>query len=80
MTASEAGQICASEAIGAGGPDPFDHNGECLLPMEPLIEDWRWFENTILGRKPNADEIRDFERSFAAAMRDWIERATIERA
>ena len=65
---------CAKEAIKAGGSDPFDSDGNCLLSEDPMRGDWESLEE-MMGRKPTAEEEREFARVYSHFMRDAIEEA-----
>ena len=63
-----AARDCACECIDAAGPDPFDHDGDCLLPVEPLEGDWQVFEELTGGCNPDDDEGRVFRDEYSRIM------------
>jgi len=74
MTAETFATFAAKEAIKAGGPDPFDSDGNCLLPEEPMDADWDALEDELM-RKPTEEERRDFVATYCRWMRAAIEDA-----
>jgi len=65
------GRDCAIEAIEAGGTNPVNADGECILPYEPQPGDWEELEDQIRrcrGRAPTDHERLRFSRSYFAAM------------
>jgi hypothetical protein len=71
-TAESLATLAAKEAIKAAGLRPFDADGTCLLPTEPMAADWDWLTEE-LGHEPDADEQRDFRVTYSRWMRDAID-------
>ena len=63
------------DAIEAGGDDPFDIDGECMLPRGPQERDWEWFESEfkrIVNREASEEEKDQFYSIFSQEMEDAI--------
>lgn len=69
---------CAQEAIEAGGGDPTDCDGNCLLPTEPLAGDWDALTK-LLGHWPTDDECNDFAGDYMTVMAAQRERNQAEK-
>ena len=72
------GAFAADAAIKAGGPDPFDADGDCLLPVEPMDVDWDFLDEQ-LGHKADRWEQRDFADSYSRLMSAAIDVARGDR-
>lgn len=59
------------DAIEAGGDDPFDIDGECMLPRGPQERDWEWFESEFkrtVNREASEEEKEQFYSIFSQEM------------
>ena len=65
----KAGRRCAAEAFAAGGPDPTDCDGNCLLPMRPQGGDWDELERMC----PGASQVPNLDLIFRSAYQDQME-------
>jgi len=75
--AEAVGRECAYEAIEAGGPDPTDCEGGCLLPSLPVGGDW---EKLDLLLEDNSDDVQVFSEAYEDVMGPAIERVKAGRA
>lgn len=68
--ARQLGESCGYDARMAGGPDPYDADGNRLLPEEPLDGDWDAFQRWLIGddREASHEEIEAFERGWRDGM------------
>jgi len=57
------GAYAGEMAIGAAGSDPFDADGECVIPTEPAPADIESLSET-LGHEATENELREFEQGF----------------
>ncbi len=65
------GAECAGAAIDAGGGDPFDADGGCLLSDSPQDRDWEWLRDQ-LGHRATEDEERAFRGGYRERMKPYI--------
>lgn len=59
------------DAVDAGGEDPFNVDGECMLPRGPMEGDWEWFESYFKSnfkREANEQEKGIFYNRYCEEM------------
>jgi hypothetical protein len=77
-TAVEAAQECARMAIDNAGDDPFDADGNCLMPREPLEGDL-FHLDSILEYGPTPEEEGLFAVTYRDIMTEAVHEAQIRR-
>lgn len=73
-TAETLATAAAHAAIEQGGSDPFDSDGNCLLPAEASDADYEWL-TVELQHEPSDEEWSDFCATYARWMRSAIAEA-----
>ena len=73
LKAADIAEKCAGDAIDAGGSTPTDHEGNCLLPTEPLKGDWDYFYEEMEKWMDGRSAIEEHEQIFEDTYCEIIE-------